>query len=196
MIDDYRDLDRCAVAATSKIVEQVRPGHLDQPTPCAGWTVHDLLRHMVGNNRGFAAAVFGAAPDQALWDGLDLDADPRRVWENSANTVVTAFAAINTTTGNVAIPGYGDVAPAQAVQMHFIDYLTHGWDVAASIGVDPGLDEDLCLEVLHIAEGWPVAHSAIWGPGAPFGLPVDVPADAPASARMLGILGRSPNWPR
>lgn len=195
MVDDHRTMDRRAVAATSEIVAQIRTSQLDQPTPCAGWTVRDLLRHMVGNNCGFAAAVFGGAPDQNVWDGLDLGEDPRPAWESSANTVISAFAAINPKTGSVAMPGYGDVPPGTAVRMHFIDYLTHGWDVAVSIGVEARLDEELCREVLHIAAGWPAGHPAIWGPGAPFGLPIEVSGDAPPSARMLGLLGRSPQWP-
>lgn len=157
--------------------------------------MRDLLRHMVGNNRGFAAAAGGATPDQAMWDGLELGEDPSTAWDESASDVVAAFAAVSPLAGSFAVPGYGDVPAAQAVRMHFIDYLTHGWDMAVSIGVDPQLDEDLCLEVLRIAASWPVGHPEIWGPGAPFGFPVDVPADAPPPDRMIGLLGRRPTWP-
>jgi hypothetical protein len=79
--------------------------------------------------------------------------------------------------------------------MHAIDYLLHAWDLGAALRHPPVLDEDACLEVLHIVESWPVGHPEIWGPGAPFAHPLAVPASSPAAERVLGLLGRSPTWP-
>lgn len=196
-LTDHRALDWLAVAAASRIVEQVRDEHLNLHTPCTGWRVRDLLRHMVGNNRGFTAAAEGRPPDRAVWDGIDLDsdADLRLEWQRSAEAVVAAFEGLTSAEPTLALPGYGDVPAPQAVQMHFIDYLVHGWDLAVSIGVDADLDEESCREVLRIAAKWPQGHPEIWGPGAPFGHPVPVPPRAPAADRMLGLLGRSPSWP-
>jgi len=193
---DHRALDRLVVSAASRIVAEVRDEHLDQPSPCEGWRVRDLLRHMVGNNRGFASAALGQAPDRAMWDGLDLDSgtDLTHEWELSAAAVVNAFAGLTRPEDTLPIPGYGDVPAAQAVRMHFIDYLVHGWDVAVSIGLDPELDDEACSEVLRIAAQWPQGHPEIWGPGAPFGTPVEVAPTAPPAERMLGLLGRSPSW--
>lgn len=195
MIDDHRAMDRAAVDATSLVVAQVRESHLDLPTPCTEWAVRDLLRHMAGNNYGFAAAANGEQPDPIVWDGLNLPEDPRAAWEDSATTVLTAFTATDPLVDRLAIHGHGEVSAAQAVRMHFIDYLTHGWDVAVSIGADPRLDGNLCHEVLQIASTWPAGHPAIWGPEASFGFPVDVGVEASPCERMLGILGRSPTWP-
>ena len=75
-LTDHRVLDWLAVSVASRIVAEVRDGHLDQPSPCDGWRVRDLLRHMVGNNRGFAAAALGRSPSRSMWDGLDLDSAP------------------------------------------------------------------------------------------------------------------------
>jgi uncharacterized protein (TIGR03086 family) len=191
---DLREPCRRVLATTTGIVAQVRPDQLDRPTPCAGWSVRDLLRHMVGNNDGFRAAALGAPPDTAVWDGVAVT-DPVGEFPASAERVLAAFASVEPLTGTFAVPGYGDVPAAQAVGMYFVDYLAHGWDVAVSIGVDPGLDEEACAAVLRIGATWPADSPAIWGPGAPFGHRVDVPADAPVTDRVLGFLGRSPRWP-
>jgi uncharacterized protein (TIGR03086 family) len=195
-LQDHRAFDWLAVQAASRVVAQVRPEHLDQPSPCDGWRVRDLLRHMVGNNRGFAAAARGAVPDRALWDGLDLDsgADLTHEWARSADDVTRAFALLTRPEDTLSIPGYGEPSAAQAVRMHFIDFLVHGWDLAVSIGVDADLDDEACREVLRIAARWPQGHPDIWGPGAPFGTPVEVPPGATPAHRMLGLLGRSPSW--
>jgi uncharacterized protein (TIGR03086 family) len=192
---DLRAADRRVLAVTTGIVEQVRPDQLDLPTPCADWSVRELLRHMVGNNYGFATAALGAPPDADVWDGVAV-ADPVAGFAASAMAVAEAFASVEPLTGTFAVLGYGDVPAAQAVGMHFIDYLAHGWDVAVSIGVDAGLDEDACDAVLRIGSAWPLDSPKIWGPDAAFGHRVEVPADAPVANRMLGFLGRSPSWPQ
>lgn len=149
---------------------------------------------MTGNNNGFAAAALGEPPLAEVWDGVAL-VDPVGEFAASAKRVDEAFASVEPLTGTFAVLGYGDVPAAQAVGMHFIDYLAHGWDVAVSIGVDPGLDERACDAVLRIGSSWPPDSPAIWGPDAAFGYRVEVPEDAPVADRMLGFLGRSPAWP-
>jgi uncharacterized protein (TIGR03086 family) len=190
---DLREPDRRVLAVTTGIVERVRADQLDLPTPCAGWVVRDLLAHMVGNNNGFAAAALGEPPRAEVWDGVDVT-DPVGEFAASAKRVDAAFASVEPLTGTFAVLGYGNVPAGQAVGMHFIDYLAHGWDVAVSIGVAAGLDEEACEAVLAIGSAWPLDSSAIWGPDAAFGYRVEVPADAPVADRMLGFLGRSPSW--
>lgn len=191
---DLREPDRRVLAVTTGIVERVRADQLDLPTPCEGWVVRDLLAHMVGNNNGFAAAALGEPSGAEVWDGVDVT-DPVGEFAASAKRVDAAFASVEPLTGTFAVLGYGDVPAGQAVGMHFIDYLAHGWDVAVSIGVDAGLDEEACEAVLAIGSAWPLDSPAIWGPDAAFGYRVEVPADAPVADRMLGFLGRSPLWP-
>lgn len=193
---DHRALHWWTTACCTRAVRRVRRAHLDLPTPCEGWTVRDLLRHMVGHNRGFAAALEGRATQRSVWDGLDLGVDPSPHWDDSARRVIAAFAARPSLASQIEVLGFGDVPVAQAVRMHAIDCLAHAWDVSVSIGHRRNLDEEACAEVLEIAEDWPPGHPAIWGPDAPFGYPVAVPAESSAADRMLGLLGRSPTWPR
>jgi uncharacterized protein (TIGR03086 family) len=193
-LHDHRALDWLALCATSRIVAQIRDHQWELPTPCAGWCVRDLLRHMVGNNNGFALAARGVAADRAVWAGGDLPDVCAEAWEESVQLVVAAFAELTDLSHTVPVLGYGEIPAGQAVGMHFVDYLTHGWDVAVSIGVEPDLEEELCREVLRMAARWPAGHPAIWGPGAAFGYPVDVPGTGCAAEQMLGLLGRSPSW--
>jgi uncharacterized protein (TIGR03086 family) len=181
--------------SATRMVALVRSENLGAPTPCDAWSVRDLLRHMVGNNRGFAAALEGRPADEAVWDGLDLGVDPRPHWPDSSRRVVAAFAARTSLSGEIPVAGFGVVSVAQAAQMHAIDYLVHAWDVGAALGRAPALEEDACCDVLAIAQSWPPGHPEIWGPGAPFAEPVSVPDTAPAADRMVGLLGRSPTWP-
>jgi hypothetical protein len=43
---DCHALVEPAAAYFIQSLESVRPSHLDRPTPCRGWTLHDLLMHV------------------------------------------------------------------------------------------------------------------------------------------------------
>jgi uncharacterized protein (TIGR03086 family) len=179
----------------TQAIRLVKEADLVRPTPCKHWSVQDLVRHMVGCNRGFGAELEGHTPDRGIWDGLDLGVDPRQHWDESARRVVAAFAARSDLSGAIAVSGFGAVPVRRAARMHAIDYLAHAWDLGAAIGHAPALPEGACEEVLAVVASWPPGHPEIWGPGAPFGHPVRMSRTAPAADRMLGLLGRSPTWP-
>ena len=61
---DIRDLDARAVRASVDVVEEITAVDLSRPTPCAGWTLGDLLAHMTVQHQGFAAAAAGRGADR------------------------------------------------------------------------------------------------------------------------------------
>jgi uncharacterized protein (TIGR03086 family) len=191
-VRDIRALDRRALDATGDVVARVTAGALEVPTPCAEWNLRALLMHMTGNNNGFADAADGKPADPGVWEGVGIGGDLVGEYQKSAERVCAAFAADGVMDRAFDVHGFGSYPAQIAIGMHFVDYLVHGWDVARAIGVDHRLDADLCLTVLRMGERWPKSS---WGPGAPFGYPVAVPGVAPPDHRMLGFLGRSPNWP-
>src|SRR5690349_5317050 len=56
-IDSWLGLHRQATEAVQPVYRQIRRADLRRMTPCAGWDLQQLLRHMVGQDHGFAAAV-------------------------------------------------------------------------------------------------------------------------------------------
>jgi uncharacterized protein (TIGR03086 family) len=186
---DLRDLDVRALAATGEIVVAVRPEDLDRPSTCTGWTVGDLLRHMVGHNHGFAAAGRGRPAGAEVWDAGTLGDNHYLAYARSVADVTSSFGADGFLEREVDVFGYGTFPGAIAIRMHFVDFLVHGWDVARSVGGNDVLDEELSEAALAIAARWP---DSAWGPTGPFRARVDVPADAPAGQRLVGFLGRDP----
>jgi uncharacterized protein (TIGR03086 family) len=201
------ELDRRVLEAIAPILARVRPGHLSLPTPCDGWTLGDLLRHMVGHHRGFAAAARGAQPDPGVWDDATLGDDPAGTYREAAALVTAAFAEDGLIRRRLAVHVYGTFGARTALNMHSVDFLGHGWDVARALGsegddgsapeslVRERFDDALCLAGLAIAGRWPDTP-ATWGtgPSSPFRPRVPVPADAPAYQRLMGLLGRDPQW--
>jgi uncharacterized protein (TIGR03086 family) len=196
---DPQELDRRVLESIDPILAQVTVAHLDRPTPCSLWSLADLLRHMVGSHRGFAAAAGtdtdgGPAPaDGQVWDGAQLGPDPYETYRQSAQLVTEAFAAPELMQRRLEVWGYGTFTAPVALKMHAVDFLAHGWDVAESIGIDANLDEELCTVGLEIASQWPVTPKS-WGPNGAFRERLAVPANAPAGERLMGLLGRSASW--
>jgi uncharacterized protein (TIGR03086 family) len=195
-MSDIRVLDQRALKVTEAIVDRVDVGGLDRPTPCSEWDLGQLLAHMTGQNHGFAAAARGEVTDRSPWADRPVGDDPGGLFAASAADVTAAFAREGVLEREFWLPEVrgGQMFPAhQAIGFHFVDYVVHGWDVAASIGVPVEFDVDLLEAVLPIAEQVPGGASRT-RVGAAFKPGLDEPAEGLLD-RILLVLGRSPGWP-
>jgi uncharacterized protein (TIGR03086 family) len=191
---------RTAVVKSIHLVDTVRAADLARPTPCAGWSLADLLAHMIVQHRGFAAAARDHGADLATWRVASVaDAvrsDPARAYADAALDVVEAFSADGADEAPFALPEFGDnaVLPGSvAMGFHFVDYVVHGWDVAASLGVDYQLPADVLAAALPLVLAVPdgdvrLLDNVQFDPAVE---PVDGAGDF---ERILRHLGRRPDW--
>ena len=124
---------------TEAVVEQVRKEHLDLPTPCARWTLRQLLAHMIGQNHGFAAAADGELTDRTAWADREFGDEPAAAFAESSAAVSRSFARDGVLDSQMWLPEVrgGQMFPAAtAIGFHFVDYVVHGWDVARAIGAE------------------------------------------------------------
>lgn len=192
---DVRLYDHRALDITEKIVEQVEPAHLTLPTPCAHWSLRKLLAHMTGQNHGFAAAADGETTDATAWADRDPGSDPARTFRASATRVRAAFAREGVLDGEFWLPEVrgGQMFPAHtAIGFHFVDYVVHGWDVAATLGVAAPFDQEILEAVLPYAQEVPDGPNRRV-PGASFGPGLPPRGDQPLD-RVLAMLGRRADW--
>jgi uncharacterized protein (TIGR03086 family) len=195
---DIRSFDRRAVETTTAIVHQVDAGMLELPTPCAGWDLRRLLAHMIGQNYGFAAAARGETKDRAVWADRAVGEDAGGEFAASAAEVIAAFGEPDVLERSFWLPEVrgGVTLPATtAVGFHFVDYVVHGWDVAAAIGIPVAFDADLLQAVLPIAQAVPDGEDRLRADSA-FAPGVAAGAAPSALDRVLALLGRSPRWPQ
>jgi uncharacterized protein (TIGR03086 family) len=182
---DFRELDRRTLALLDKIVATATPADLARPTPCAGWTLADLLRHQVSENHAFAtAAREGSAPD---WDGGDLGDDPYAAYQASVDDYLGAFADDAVLTRQIAVNTFGTFPGTIAAQMHLVDTVAHGWDLARTLGLPYEPDAEAVHAAMRMAELIPDEGREKNGS---FAHSVDVPADASELDRFLARLGR------
>jgi uncharacterized protein (TIGR03086 family) len=194
------DFHRIAVLKSIDLVDTVRPAHLDRPTPCEGWVLGDLLSHMTVQHHGFAAAARGHGADLANWQVASVvdtvRSDPARAYADAARDVLEAFSADGADNASFALPEFGDdaVFPGSiAMGFHFVDYVVHGWDVAASLGVGYELPADVLAAVLPLVLAVPDGEVRLFA-NVPFD-PAVVPVDGAGDFdRILRHLGRTPDW--
>jgi uncharacterized protein (TIGR03086 family) len=190
-------MNRAAVLRSIDLVDTVTSADLGRPTPCQGWDLADLLAHMTVQHRGFAAAARGFGADPDIWrveSVVDaVRSDPARAYAEAARDVLEAFAVDGTAVASFALPEFGDgaVFPGEmAMGFHFVDYVVHGWDVAASLGVPYQLPTEIVRAVMPLALAVPDGDFRA-ADGSPFG-PALEPTGDDDFERILRHLGRRP----
>jgi uncharacterized protein (TIGR03086 family) len=194
---DIVDLDARVVRGTVALVTQAGPADLARPTPCAGWTLGDLIGHMTTQHYGWTAAAAGHGADLSCWQPGPPAADPVGEYAAAARRVLEAF-------GDEAVLGrefaLAELSPvlrfpaAQAIGFHSIDYMVHGWDVARSLGVAYQPEPGVLAAALPIARAVPDGELRKQGL-VPFAPGLRVAARAGLLDQIVAMLGRSPAWP-
>ncbi|MGI8882232.1 MAG: TIGR03086 family metal-binding protein [Jatrophihabitans sp.] len=193
---DVREWDRRAVLGSLPPSVDLDAETLRLPTPCAGWDLAALLRHMIAQHRGFAAAARGNGADPMVWELRPLGSDARADYQAAADDVVAAFAEPGALERQLSLPELSPTvqfAGATAIGFHLLDYVAHGWDVARTVGVDYAMDDVVLAATWQVASQIPGTASSAES-GTPFGVPATVTATAPLIDRIVGRLGRSPDW--
>lgn len=188
------ELDRRAVAESVRVVSTLTPADLDRPTPCAEWTLGDLLAHMTVQHHGFAAAARGDGADPRVWQVGPPGPDPVAAYRAAADDVVAAFAAPGVADARFALPEFSTEVTfrgERAVGFHFLDYVVHSWDVSRALGVTVALPPDLVTAALPIARAVPDGPGRTL-PGAAFAPRLSAADDAGDLDRLLALVGRAP----
>ena len=174
------------VAMTGRVVAGIADGQWSTPSPCAGWTVHDVLNHVVGGMRIFAAELTGDEPEaehEADW----LGGDAGGAFTQAAELDLAAWRTPDALSGTVTI-SLGQLPSSFAAVIHMLEVVVHGVDLAVATEQLHLVDEELCAEALGLltAMGGVDAYRI---PGV-FGPEVPVPRGAPPHEQLAAYLGR------
>lgn len=184
---------RSATAQLDAAVADLSPDQFSLSTPCADWTVADLLAHQQGQNHAFALALEqGEAPVEAFapqtWDSEH--------WRTASSAVVAAFASVEPER-TVVLREVGESAiPAQMVLvMHLTDTVIHHWDLATALGVPfKPQDADAIEATWEILSQIPDDESRTES-GSSFAPRVTV-TDDDHWTQAIALSGRDPRWLR
>jgi uncharacterized protein (TIGR03086 family) len=150
---------------------------------------------MTGQNHGFAGAARGERNDVSAFAPRPVDDDPAGLHTASAEELAAAFDAPGVSEREFWLPEIrtGSFPGQSAIGFHLVDCVAHAWDVARSLDVPVSFDGEVLDAALVISLAVPDGP-AREQPGAAFRPGVGVPSGAETFERVLGLLGRSPDW--
>lgn len=174
-----------ALDATGQVIAAIDGAQWAGRTPCAEWTVSDLVRHLVAGNNRFATAIDGK-PRPAIDEAAATDADLPDAYRDSGAALIDAFSQPGAFERVVTVP-IGQVPGIMALHMRVTEVLVHGWDAATATGYPAEFPEDIAEAELVFCRSKLGDIPPGYTPFAP-GKPVD--DAAPAIERLVAFLGR------
>jgi uncharacterized protein (TIGR03086 family) len=171
----------------SALIAAVPDELLGRPTPCPAYRLGDLIEHVGGLARAFAAA---AAKDRGPLTGTPRPGDAARLGEDWRTRIPRDLSALAAAWQDPAAwagmtrVGGGDL-PGEIAGLAGLDELVvHGWDIARASA------QELNPDAAAVA----AVHGFLAAAGGPFGPVVAVPAERPLLDQVIGLAGRDPDW--
>lgn len=176
------------VPVLGALVAEVGPTEMGLSTPCDGWTVRDLLNHLVGGAQMFAGALQGGPLRDISGRMPDVVGDdPSAAFADAAQ----AFGAAAQSPGadaRVLELSFGSMTGATFLRFVAFDLLVHSWDLATTLGEGLDVPDAVVLGAERIA------HRSLDGrqrDANSFSEPVAVPSGATPLERLVAYTGRS-----
>jgi uncharacterized protein (TIGR03086 family) len=169
------------------LVASAQDDQWDNPSPVAGWTARDVVRHLVEWLPPFLEGGAGVV----LPAGPSVDQDPVAAWrhfQDSVQAVLDDPASADVVLTN---PHIGEVPVPQAIAQFFTnDVFQHTWDLARATGQEHGMDPERCAAML---EGMEPLDELLRTSGQ-FGPRFPVADDADPTSKLVAFIGRDPEW--
>ncbi len=149
----------------------VRREELDQPTPCTGWDVGQLLAHLAVGPGNLLDMARGGSPDwSAAPDRVD---DPAGTFRAGADELLAHWRD-------------SDPAERQGIDWQIAEFAAHTWDVVTATGQTPELDSDVAERGLAFMSATlkPEMRGDTFAPEQP------APANATPHERLAAFAGR------
>ncbi|HEV7932882.1 MAG TPA: TIGR03086 family metal-binding protein [Actinomadura sp.] len=186
MTTKISELLDAAAREAAPVVRGVGDDQLGERTPCADYTVRDLLNHLfhvVINFQALAArkdADFTTTPDY-------LSGDWRGRFADETARLVEAWAVPGADEG---VSGAMNLPARTVGSLALVDLTVHAWDLARATGQDFTADA-ASVQALGalMDEMGPTARQM-----KVFGEPFPVPDEASAIDTLLAATGRDPRW--
>jgi uncharacterized protein (TIGR03086 family) len=162
------------------------------PTPCADWTVTQVLQHAAGDQLAWSAALgVGSGPaENPFAPSGHLDGSAADLLTPALAAARTAWAGIGHDQPAVPTPlPQGELPAEVAAAACALDAAVHAWDIAAALGQPGFLSDELAAQLLPAR--------TIIEPLRQYGAYAAALAPQPGggdSAELLRYLGRDPQW--
>ena len=161
-------------------------------SPCEKWDARDVVGHIVMMHDVMLHPVHRIPSP-----GPTVAEDPLAAFRRARSDVEALLTDRDVAASKTSTPA-GELTVSDMVdQVVSQDLVHHGWDLAKATGQDAAMDPDDVAELLPVVEALPpeMYEPGAYGPDSEvLGPKVSVPHDASPQDRLLGLLGRDPQW--
>lgn len=184
---DWPDLLARTYDAVRGPMAQLDDNLLDRPTPCALWTVRELVEHTIGAIDMFAAAAGG--PPTASDVGGPVEATVVDRFDVAVARNLAAWRSLADPGATLTLP-FGELPADLVAGMNQLDSLVHAWDIGSALGLPVTWPDELSDAAMRTAQ-----VRCPLGRGRVFGAEVSTASPSPGD-RLLAFSGRDPAaWP-
>jgi uncharacterized protein (TIGR03086 family) len=167
-------------------VERIQVMQMNDPTPCSEFTVHDVLNHMMGPARSFAALFRGEAPPEPTAPGV-YGWVPAAEFREAMADLLDAAKSPGAMERTLETP-MGAMPGEVFARLVAFDGLVHGWDLATSTGQRFDVPPAVVGAVDEFARG---AVTSDMRGGVMFKDETEAPEGASQLERLVAFSGRS-----
>ncbi len=148
--DKLRDAMERAMAGFADAVRAVQPDQWDLGTPCAEWSVRDVVDHVVAGERFVVSVMSGATLAESVTASVGLDPHDSDVVGQLTSAAASALEAFGQPLDQMVEHPVGSISARLFLQYRIIDQLGHTWDLGQATGSSVQLDPtavDLGVEI-------------------------------------------------
>lgn len=181
MADDTVARHKRACDGFAAVADSVRSW--DAPSPCSEWDARGVVEHVIGFHEVLVLRPLGVKANRPREDAAAR-------WRATEEAILEAIGRDGALGEGVDVLGGGQTGLRNLVTTLTTDVLVHTWDLARADGQDVELDHELC------ALGYERAAKSRdqFKASDMFGPEVEVADDADVCSKLLGIMGRDPDW--
>jgi len=186
-VDVVDQMER-AFATASSVLREVRPDQWTAPSPCEGWTVRDVVNHMVGGAKMVSVCLSGHGEGVNFYVDHLRGLDPVETYVAEAAAAVHVYRIDPSLVARTMPMPWGEATGSAVAAMFLGDHFVHAWDVAKATGQSTDLDPEMAERVRRFAHDY-VDVGQRRGPEM-FDEERPAPAGATAADRLAAYLGR------
>lgn len=168
------------------VVDRIAGMQMNDPTPCADFTVHGVLDHMFVGGGTFAHLFRGEEPPEVTPPAV-YGWVPVAEFREAMGDLVDAIRSPGALERIIPTP-VGDMSGETFVRFVAVDALIHGWDLARATGQPYDVPEDLVQVVDRFARAAITPEVRATGM---FADPVEAPHGASTLERLVAFSGRT-----
>lgn len=174
------------IAIFRGVLARVAPDQTSSSTPCASFTVAQLVDHTIATQQMVTDALLDKPFNFA---GVEVaPVEQAAAFDRAAEDAVAGLHRDGAMQKVVSLP-FGTFPGEHLMELAALDTLQHAWDLAKATGQDTDLDAGMVESLWDVAVAH-MEHAPRGEEPAPYGPEQTAPAGSPAADRLAAFLGR------